>query len=111
MKVTKFPDAIRQEGSLQGDEENKKVHPDRSNRSRAIQDSNFDDLDLQGQRRSNLIGAFDSQPTLSQYLSIQTIRVSGSVWPLQAVEVPSESDDLDFDLEGHGISGRRLAGR
>ena len=24
---------------------------------------------------------------------------------------PSESDDLEFDLEGHGISGRRLAGR
>ena len=91
----------------------KKVHPDRSNRSRVIQVSSFDDLDLdlQGHRRSNLIGAFDSQPTLSQYLPIQTMFVSRSDWPLQAVEVPSESDDLDFDLQGHGISGCHLVGR
>ena len=93
--------------------EQKKVHPDRSNRSRVIQVSSLDDLvlDLQGHRRSNLVGAFDSQPTLSQYLPIQTMSLSGSVWPLQAVEIPSESDDLDFDLEGRGISGRHLAGR
>ena len=44
LKVTEFPDAIWQEGSLQGDEENKKVHPDRSNLSRVIQVSVFDDL-------------------------------------------------------------------
>ena len=37
LKVTEFPDAVWQEGSLQGDEEDKKVHPDRSNRSRVIQ--------------------------------------------------------------------------
>ena len=62
-------------------------------------------------RYRNLVGAFDSQPTLSQYLPIQTISLSGSFWPLQPVEVPSESDDLEFDIEGHGISGRRSAGR
>ena len=64
----------------------KKVHPDRSSHSRVIQVSSFADLDLdlQGHRRSNLIGALDSQPTLSQYLSIQTMSLSGSVWLLQA---------------------------
>ena len=58
-----------------------------------------------------MAAAFDSQHALSEYMSIQTMFLSRSVWLLQAIEVPSESDDLDFDLERHGISGRRSAGR
>ena len=53
------------------------------------------------------VGAFDSQHTLSKYLSIQTMCLSRSVRPLEAIEDSSDSDNL----EGHEISGRHLAGR
>ena len=52
-----------------------------------------------------LLAAILNKPV---YLSMS---LSRSVWPLQAVEVPSESDDLEFDLEDYEVSGCRLAGR
>ena len=78
------------------------VCQNRTSHSRVIWDSIFCDFQgqLQGHRKSNLIGAFDSQHTLSQYLSIQTVCLSRSVWPLEAVEVSSVNIDHKIDLGG-----------